>query len=820
MSSRMFFSRHRPDRRTSRITTVRNVEFPGQPPTLPESCRQIAFGGAPVMAVLMIWCGILGWGSPCASAQTATEAAAAAPQAATPAVKAGHSYHGEAFNDGPRQRAYLMGNTGSVKFPVTTGNSEAQQFVEQGLGQLHGFWYFEAERSFRQAARLDPGCAMAYWGMAQANVNNEKRAKIFIAEAAKRKATASEREKMYIESLEAFYNADAKKDKERHEAYARALEKLLYKFPDDLEAKALLGLQLWINRNHGIPISSHLAVDSLLKEVIAQQPLHPCHHYRIHLWDYEKPELALDSAARCGQGAAGIAHMWHMPGHIYARVERYADAIWQQEASARADHAYMIRDRIFPDQIHNYAHNNEWLIRDLSHVGRVRDAIALARNLSEIPRHPKYNTIGSGKSADFGRARLFEELTRFELWDELIRMCETLLEPTEKHDEQLKRLRYLGSAHFRKGDFERGMAVLGQLQELLREQRKKLDEPPAATKDATTPAADAAAAPAAAMAELRPEPAPLPIAEERARQIDAKLRPCELAIDEVQGHLNVLQGDYRKGLALLRSAGGVDALYLARVELLAGDKMAALASARSTVDSRKNQTQPLAILVDLLWQAGEKKEAKDRFEKLRELSDSIDRDVPAFARLSPIAAELGYPLDWRVPAKPAADVGERPALDSLGPFLWQPSPATDWTLADALGAEVSLTSYRGRSVIVIFYLGHECLHCAEQLQAFAPMTKDFADAGISLVAISSDSRDGLLKSIENYKVGPFPFPLVSDSSLSIFRAYRAYDDFEDKPLHGTFFIDANGLVRWHDVGFEPFQDAKFLLGEAKRLLAH
>ena len=89
---------------------------------------------------------------------------------------AGHSIHGEAFNDGPRQQAYLMPGMGEVDFPVTTKAAEAQAFINQGVGQLHAFYYFEAERSFRQAAKLDPDCAMAYWGMAMANVNNAKRA--------------------------------------------------------------------------------------------------------------------------------------------------------------------------------------------------------------------------------------------------------------------------------------------------------------------------------------------------------------------------------------------------------------------------------------------------------------------------------------------------------------------------------------------------------------------------------------------------------------------------------------------------------------------
>ena len=67
----------------------------------------------------------------------------------------GHSFHGEAFNEGPRQKAYLMGGTGNVRFDVTTESELAQKFINQGVGQLHGFWDLEAERSFRQAAALD-----------------------------------------------------------------------------------------------------------------------------------------------------------------------------------------------------------------------------------------------------------------------------------------------------------------------------------------------------------------------------------------------------------------------------------------------------------------------------------------------------------------------------------------------------------------------------------------------------------------------------------------------------------------------------------------
>src|SRR3954452_22116859 len=87
--------------------------------------------------------------------------ATASPTEANPAVPApGHSVHGEAFNDGPRRQAYLMPGQGEVHFAVTTPPTEAQAFIDQGPAQLHSFAFFESERSFRQAARIDPACAM------------------------------------------------------------------------------------------------------------------------------------------------------------------------------------------------------------------------------------------------------------------------------------------------------------------------------------------------------------------------------------------------------------------------------------------------------------------------------------------------------------------------------------------------------------------------------------------------------------------------------------------------------------------------------------
>lgn len=735
-----------------------------------------------------------------------------APSASTPenAVKPGHSYHGDAFDQGPRRAAYLMGTTGNVSFPITSKHPQAQAFFNQGIGQLHGFWYFEAERSFRQVWLLDPDCPMAYWGMALANVNNQKRAKSFIADAVKRKASASERERHHIDALDAWYKADTgddKKRKTRIQNYVTALENIIHNFPEDVESRALLSLTLWQGRGE-LSIPSYFSIDALMNSVLASNPMHPVHHYRIHLWDNDKARQAVNSAEQCGRSSPGIAHMWHMSGHTYSDLKQYFDAAWHQEASARTDHSYMMRDVIFPDTIHNFAHNNEWLVRNLQHLGRARDAVALSRNSIELPRHPKYNTFpGGGKSANYGRLRLYENYSKFEMWADLIADAQTqYLGPVEDHGELVKRIRMLGRAHFRKGDVDHGKAQLAALERRL----KRLQQ-------------DAAAAVDTAIAKARFEgkdAKAVEAAETQARQpTNEKIRVLDRAIDELQGYVLLLEGKPSEALDRLKKATGVSEEYLAQIEFQAGKKDEALKSAQNHVNNRKNEVLPLAALVHLQWQSDKKDDARQTFEKLREISGSLDLDVAPFARLTPIAVEFGFGTDWRKPKPVARNAAELPDLAVLGPIHWAPSPAQDWALPDSDGKLHALAQYRGRPVVIIFYLGHGCLHCAEQLQAFGPKTAEFEKAGIALIAVSTDNREDLKKSHERYKSdGAFPFPLVSDADFVAFKRYHAFDDFENVPMHGTFLIDGEGRIRWHDVGAEPFMDANFVLNESKRLL--
>ena len=762
----------------------------------------------------------------------------AAPAAvAAPEIRPGHSAHGEAFDEGPRQAAYLMEGTGRVRFPVTTKDSQAQRFFEQGVGQLHGFWYFEAERSFRQVVALDRDCAMAYWGMAMANVNNPNRAKALVKEAVSRKGNASPREVMWIDGLDAFHNGPEPDEVKRRRQHIRSIEGIVHAFPDDVEAKAFLAWRIWESQQK-LPISSHQAVDALIDQVLTVEPMHPAHHYRIHLWDEEKPERALASAARAGQSAPAVAHMWHMPGHTYSKLRRYEDAAFQQEASARIDHARMVRDRVMPYQIHNYAHNNAWCAETLAHVGRVGDAVSLAKNLVELPRHPRHNAPGNHYSAAAaGRDRLVDVLAQHQMWDEFLALSAGpyLDGAGESPDQRLRRLRYLGVAYAAKGDKAKADEQIPALEAILR------DADAVVAANAPKEGDDAAAIEAKAKGKRDAD---------QARERSGR---AAKAVAHVRGQLAMTAGDLPGAIALLDQAD-LRKEHLSQAYFTAGDQDRAEQLAREAVDAAPGQCYPLANQVDVLFRRGKPAEAGEAFARLRKLSSRIDLAAPAYARLAPLAQSLGFPADWRLPKAPAADVLPRPDLDALGPFRWQPSPAPEWSLPAADGRTISLAEHRGRPLVVVFYLGYGCLHCVEQLNAFAPVAPEFAQAGISVVAVSTDSLPNLAQSLAAVaKPGGattavaataaappsaptggaapaapplptaapagFPFPLVSDEAMGVFKAYRAFDDFEGKPLHATFLVDGAGLVRWQDVSADPFTDVRFLLEESKRLLA-
>jgi len=648
---------------------------------------------------------------------------------------------------------------------------------------------------------------MPFWGMALANVNNEKRAKGFLAKAVERKAKASKREQLWITSLENFYKEDDKRDKKvRQQGYIKDLETLVQDFPEDIEAKAFLAWKIWDARKE-LPISSNQALDALLDQIFAANPMHPAHHYRIHLWDDNKPERALKSGALCGQTSPGIAHMWHMPGHTFSKLNRPDDAAWQQEASTRVDHAYMMKSLVLPDQIHNYAHNEEWLIRTWNDLGRARDGINLAKALIENPRHPTYNTLDkASNSASYGRTRLIETLTKWELWAELLKLNGgPLLEPAVQTSHEVTRLRAVGLAQYAMG------------------KRKELDTA------------------IAALEVIEKKEKAKPVVKEEVRKAvpvtkDAKAVAVEPKAEAKKPDAKKAED---KGKALTESLAELRALKLILAKAKPADIKAALEKAKETpkprlvrywLDADKAKAAELAsglpqdiegsLLQARVYQAaGKLDDAKKSFERVREKAFALDADLPAVKQADALASVLGIKDGWRKPAPVRSDSGTRPTLDSLGPVHWSPPSAPAWAGKGVDGKVVSNKDYTGKPTLLIFYVGHNCTHCMEQLRTFEPLASEFIKQGINLIALSPDTVEDLPKANKWAKTkGGFPMKFVS-ADVATFRNYRAHDDFEQFPLHAVALVDAQQRLRWLDVSYQPFKDVKFLIEESKRLLA-
>jgi peroxiredoxin len=708
---------------------------------------------------------------------------------ATPA--AGHSLHGEAFDDGPRHHAELIPGMGKVHFPVTTGRAEAQPFIDQGVAQLHSFFYFEAERSFRQAALIDPDCAMAYWGMAMSNVNNARRGRGFLKEARKRDAKLTAREKLYLTALEGLFK-EGSDSKAQKQAFQDGLEAVVQESPGDIDARAWLAMASWQNG----PGGGRQALDTVIDSVLQVEPMHPgAHHYRIHLWDGNKPARALRSAALYAKTAPGIAHAWHMPGHTYTGLKRYADAAYQQEGSARVDHAYMMRHGVMPFEIHNYSHNNQWLVTSYSHVGRVHDAITVARNLVEQPRDPNRNGKNDGGSPQRnGRLRWAEILTRYELWDDLIAANTSgALDWSDIPIERREKAYTLGLAYAARKDAARLAEQVAALRVLAAEEAKARPARPTGGVEA----------PAAATPKK---------AQERPATF-----PAAAALAELEGYQALARGDVLAAFDLFAKATSMRPEALARAHLAARNYGLAEGTARSAVTKQPEQLPPLAALVEILHAVGKEDEARKAFKKLMPLARQADWDVPVLQRLAPIVAS--WKGDEPGTSTPTDDATiERVDLATLGPLAWSSTPAEPLEAADSDGRNWSLADHKGRNVVALFFLGGKCAHCMQQLDLFSKAMREFdLNLEADVIAISTDDREATRTLKENPERILFPMPILPDPTLEIFKRYHAHDDFEGRPLHALYLIDAEGRVRYRRISAEPMLDVDFVKAEIARV---
>jgi hypothetical protein len=375
------------------------------------------------------------------------------------------------------QLAPRLQNLGPHTFSVTTLSRDAQLFMNQGLNLAYGFNHAESGRSFREAARLDPDLAMAYWGQALVlgpNINavmdaaNEAPAYELVQKAVSLKSKASVREQAYIDALAKRYTGKAEDRAAADKAYADAMRDVAKAFPDDLDAQSLFAESMMDLRPWGYwmpdgePNPGTAEIVSLIESVIERDSHHPLAlHLYIHLMEpTETPEKAAVASDRLLTLMPGAGHMVHMPSHIYQRIGRYADAAKSNELAVMADEDYITQcnaQGLYP--MGYYPHNVHFLWFAATMDGRGQLAIDNARKLAA--KAPNEALKEMPLLAGFAVVPYYA-LTRFGRWDEMLK------EPAPPADN----LYMMGIWHYARGQAFLGKGKLADAEKELAEVKR------------------------------------------------------------------------------------------------------------------------------------------------------------------------------------------------------------------------------------------------------------------------------------------------------------------------------------------------------------
>ena len=333
------------------------------------------------------------------------------------------------------QVAPRLQKLGDHKFPVSTKNAQAQLFMNQGLNLSYAFNHAEAGRAYREAERLDPNLAIAFWGEALAlgpNINapmspdSEPKALEAIQKAIALRAKASPREQALIDALKYRYTGKAEERRANDVAYADAMRKVHLQFPDDddismLYVESVMDLRPWgYWTKDGTPYERTSEVVALTEKVIARNQNHPgALHLYIHLMEAYQADKAEFAADRLLTLMPAAGHMVHMPAHIYQRVGRYADAEKSNVMAIAADEDYISQCRaqgLYP--MAYYPHNLHFLWFAATAEGNSKVAIEAARKAAS---QVSDDTLKAVPLLAGFRVVPYYALTRFGKWDEMLR---------------------------------------------------------------------------------------------------------------------------------------------------------------------------------------------------------------------------------------------------------------------------------------------------------------------------------------------------------------------------------------------------------------
>jgi Tfp pilus assembly protein PilF len=302
------------------------------------------------------------------------------------------------FNQGPPP---LMAGLGATSMKITTANPKAQAYFDQGLRMLHGFNHAEAAKAFREAQRLDPQCAMCFWGEAFAlgpNINapmdpaNAAPAYKAARAASERAGKASDKEQALISALIMRYPPKMPAERSAFDrAYSAAMHEVAEQFADDdtiqtLAVEAIMDTQPWDYwQPDGVtPKGAALEAVARLESVLKRNPNYVgALHLYIHMVEASNdPWRAEKAADRLGGLAPKAGHLVHMPAHIYYRVGRFRDSIKANIAGAKADEDFIATGAASPMyQYGYYTHNLHFIVASAQMSGDGQTALAYARKL-------------------------------------------------------------------------------------------------------------------------------------------------------------------------------------------------------------------------------------------------------------------------------------------------------------------------------------------------------------------------------------------------------------------------------------------------------
>jgi hypothetical protein len=292
-------------------------------------------------------------------------------------------------------RAGAQAEYGVVHFPVSC-SPEAQAQFDLGVSQLHSFFYPETVKTFTRVAEIDPTCAMAYWGLAIAQLPNplvppfDPAALNRAGEAlAKGKALArTEREKDWLSAGEPLFRDVSSIDQsERTRRYAAAMDSLATRYPDDAEAQIFFALALLQSADpHDRTFGNQFRAARILERLQASRPRHPgIIHYEIHAYDYSPiASQGLAAADAYAAIAPAAPHAVHMPSHVYSMLGMWDRSIASNQATLVVARQYA--EKNFPPGVTNAAapHSLDFMEYAYLQQGRDREALAVVKDTAAI----------------------------------------------------------------------------------------------------------------------------------------------------------------------------------------------------------------------------------------------------------------------------------------------------------------------------------------------------------------------------------------------------------------------------------------------------